>query len=219
MSTTRSAPAVADREPVPPRIDQAVQFADPEHQPRLRRGAVTYSTWLPADSGWPVMDELRAEHHRHLRQIMGALGDLYEPITAASKADETYREAVEEAMRNGDPVPEDTRRSEEEVRADVDRLRVPVKAALAIFAEWLDEAIETIRAHEDEWRADLERQGKEAEEKAAEARRLAEHAARQEHHLRERAIWLQRTSEGLNLGEAREAADVLDAIDKDTFRR
>jgi hypothetical protein len=145
--------------------------------------------WLPIGP-WPELDELHDEHEERLRHHAEAADEF-------AKLYEQFKEedaAQVSAAKEGGEAPQLTPQAERE-----DALRAAkakAKAEREALAKFIVRAVETIEAHEAEWLADLEEQGREAVNKRLEAARLLAEADQVVGEAKRTTMWLRRTAYG-----------------------
>jgi hypothetical protein len=139
------------------------------------KGHATSSGWLPEDSGWPLMDELREEHVR-LRGLVAREFEKRAALVAAFASEDAEREQeLRQAFREHQgesplPTPEDTRTPDGERRAQLAAVEETLWAAVTVLAEHVRGVKRTLAEHEEQWLADLRSRMGPAEDEIRRAR-------------------------------------------------
>jgi len=173
-------------------VDFTSAISRTQSEPTLSR-----EDWLPAESPWPELDELRERHVRllHERQALAEQrGDLREGF---EEEDQRRSDVMKAAYTAGeDPataeLPEAT--PPEDREAAIAEINEKLKAINQALEDFLNEAIATIQAREGEWLIDLAARGQVASEKREEAARLLAEAAGVEDGLTRTMAWVERTA-------------------------
>jgi hypothetical protein len=155
--------------------------------------ALATAGWLPPDTGWETMDDLRAEHTR----ILGVVREITDERSTATRRYEAEDKAADEALYNGfregadakpvEQTPDDERRA---TLADLDKRFEMARVALD---EFLREAIEKIEAEAPVWVNETGARLTEAKDKREEAARLVAEAQGIEDTAGRLTEWVQRT--------------------------
>jgi hypothetical protein len=124
------------------------------------KGHVTSSRWLPENSGWPLMDELREEHLRLRGLVAGDLEKRAALVAAFATEDAEREQELRQAFREhraGSPLPppDDTRTPEGERRAQLAAVEETLWAGVTVLAENVKRVKRTLAEHEQQWLADL----------------------------------------------------------------
>lgn len=170
---------------------------DPDAARALRRlqGHTTSPEWLPPGV-WEALDELRGEQHRLRRQVADELHALEELAAKFRREDAQHAEALRQAQRDGTPTsPRDERTPPAARAAERTAVEERLWAGVQVFAEHADRIIEAVRAHEDEWLADLRSRLTPAQEKRRRAQQLLAEAKAEEFQLHKLGQWVQKTAD------------------------
>lgn len=157
--------------------------------------ALLREDWLPEETEWPELGDLRERHVRHLQGLNALAHERNELWELFEAEDERRAEALKTGYAAGeepDDLPEVTPEPERE--AQMAARAEKHRAALAAFEDFLNEAIDAIRRRSPEWLAGLDQEAAEATHKRQEAARLLAEAQADEERLRMLRMWVERTA-------------------------
>jgi hypothetical protein len=136
-------------------------------------GHSTSESWLPEDTGWPELNELRAEQLRIRDQIVAELWSLETLLASFHEEDRAHDRELGQAHRDGDPMSvEDCRTPKEQRLAERAEVEERLWNGVIVLAEVVEAVIEWVREHEEELLADRRSKLEPALEKEREANRL-----------------------------------------------
>jgi hypothetical protein len=158
--------------------------------------------WIPEVMArrWPVLAELRAEHHAYIDQVVAANRERSELERTYAQADEDHARALREAMTRRQPPPEPPEPSPEARDRELAPFAEKAKAATMALGGFVVQAIEVVRAHEDELLADLRGDLPALQERVAEAQRAIEMARADEFRVHMMGRWVQWRSDDMGMG-------------------
>jgi hypothetical protein len=136
-------------------------------------GHSTSEWWLPEDTGWSELDELRHEHLRVRDQVVAELVSLEMLVASFREEDVRYDRELRQAHRDGDPMSVEDRRTPKEQRlAERASIEERLWNGVIVLAEVVESVIEWVREHEEELLADRRSKLEPALEKEREADQL-----------------------------------------------
>jgi hypothetical protein len=141
----------------------------------MHLGAALSARWLPADTGWVELDQVREEHLAARSRVAVALDKLNGLDAKFAAEDEARKAAYTEAAQYGYDEPPKFERTPQ---ADRQQQRQDAEEALwskvAVLHQVVERVKATLQTHEAPWLADLHRISEDDEEERELARRLEE---------------------------------------------
>lgn len=113
-------------------------------------GATTSDRWLPQDLA-PELDDARQEHLRIRARVVEAIVARADLRAGYKREDAEHAEALRQAYRVGGRQPEDTRTSEADRETAIARAEERLWAGVDVLGEQVEEVVNLIREHENEW--------------------------------------------------------------------
>ncbi len=194
-------------------------------------GHATAANWLPANSGWPELDDMRERHLRQRSQLAAELDALSGLNESFAQEDRDYDERLRQAHRDGNPASvEDGRTPADQRGSQREAILARIEAAVVVMEEVVKDVKQLFQRNEDRWLADLRGRYTLAQDKRREAERVLAEAHADEHRLSRWGSWIQRVADDLGfahqpfpaIGAAPPRSDATvarDSLERPWFRR